>query len=123
MNPPIKKISYPLLLSCAILLLFILTIIFLKQYSHIRNAGNFHVRQTRSNLTDVNKIQKWMTFDYINRSFVLPPEYLKNELTIISDDYPKITLTKASLLKGEAPDKFIEDVKVSVQKYIDINKK
>jgi hypothetical protein len=33
-----------------------------------------------------------MTFDYINKLFGLPPTYLKDQLSISSPAYPKLTI-------------------------------
>lgn len=40
----------------------------------------------------VNDIQPWMTFDYINVVFKIPPSYLKNILGISDTHYPNIRL-------------------------------
>ena len=40
----------------------------------------------------VNDIAPWMTFNYINFVFKLPPEYLKNTLTISDARYPNIQI-------------------------------
>lgn len=42
---------------------------------------------------DVNIIQPWMTFDYVNKIFALPTDYLKTALTITDSRYPKMTIT------------------------------
>ena len=41
-------------------------------------------------------IQLWMTFEYINFVFKLPPEYLRQELSIEDSRYPHITLGRLS---------------------------
>ena len=37
-------------------------------------------------------IQSWMTFNYINKVFKLPTNYLKNTLNISDSRYPNIPL-------------------------------
>lgn len=37
-------------------------------------------------------IQSWMTFDYINRVFALPPDYLKTDLSVADARYPRLTV-------------------------------
>lgn len=93
--------------------------LFLKQFNHLKNNDKFHTRQARIVLIDVSKIQNWMTFDYINRSFSLPQDYLKNEFNITDIKYPRITLTKEALNKKENIDIFSAEIKNVVQKYID----
>ncbi len=114
-----KKISYPLLLLCAVSLLFIMGILFLNKYNHLKNNGKFHTRKNQPVLIDINKIQNWMTFDYINHSFSLPQEYLKNELNITDSKYPRITITKESTNKKENMGIFTVKVKDLIKKYLD----
>lgn len=59
-----------------------------------------------------------MTFDYLNRSFGIPDEYLKKELAITSSAYPKITLRKAASLSGENVDSFIQRTREAIQNYV-----
>ena len=37
-------------------------------------------------------IQPWMTFDYINHVFNLPPQYLQSQLRITDARYPKLSV-------------------------------
>lgn len=116
-------INYKFLLFCTLSLLFIASFLFLRQLNNLKSGGKFHIGRTRSVLIDVNKIQNWMTFDYINRSFSLPNDYLKNEFVITDNKYPRITITREALNKKENIDIFIAEVKKDIQKYIDsVNK-
>lgn len=38
------------------------------------------------------EIQPWMTFDYLNKTFNLPEDYLKVSLNITDKSYPNITI-------------------------------
>ena len=49
---------------------------------------NFH----RPMMTDPNAISTWMTFDYLNMVFKMPPDYLKNNLNINNQKYPRLTI-------------------------------
>lgn len=43
------------------------------------------------NATDViNNIQPWMSFDYLNQTFNLPPDYLRETLHITDGRYPRL---------------------------------
>ena len=44
----------------------------------------------------VHLIAAWMTFNYVNKSFNLPKDYLKTELGIKSKAYPNLTIAKAA---------------------------
>ena len=45
------------------------------------------------NASEVSVIRPWMTFDYINRLFGLPKDYLKDQLHISDSRYPVLTLS------------------------------
>lgn len=57
--------------------------------SWLTNALKNHEHVTAN---DASAIREWMTFDYINKLFGLPPAYLKDQLSISSPSYPKLTL-------------------------------
>ena len=44
-------------------------------------------------VNDVSAIAPWMTFDFINHVFNLPPEYLKTTLSITDARYPTLTIS------------------------------
>ena len=43
-------------------------------------------------LPEIADIQSWMTFDYLNRVFNLPPNYLRETLQIQSVQYPRLSI-------------------------------
>ncbi len=47
-----------------------------------------------SNNPDINDIDTWMTFDYINAVFKLPEPYLKTALSIQDPQYPNLHIGK-----------------------------
>ena len=51
---------------------------------------------------DASSTAPWMTFDYINRVFALPPQYLQTTLSITDSRYPRLTI-----------EEYAEDAKVS----------
>ena len=74
-------IIFALLIVVAALSLFL---IFHKPAPLYRPVHGFLLHHSHRVLTinDVNRIQNWMTFDYINKVFKLPSDYLKNNLNI-----------------------------------------
>ena len=46
--------------------------------------------QLDKNNPDIDQIQSWMTFDYLNTIFKLPPAYLKTSLVITDTSYPNL---------------------------------
>ncbi len=68
-------------------------------------------------LQNVDLIDTWMTFRYINLIFKLPPDYLKNSLNILDKHYPNISLRgyiKNNKLDGTT---FLNNVKSVVGNY------
>lgn len=64
---------------------------------------------------DPEQIKNWMTFDYLNVVFHLPPDYLKSELNIQDNRYPKIQISAYAKAKNLNQDKFIRTVIDSIK--------
>jgi hypothetical protein len=65
----------------------------------------------------VDSIRTWMTFDYINFIFKLPPDYLKNTLTISDPRYPNVRLDHYSKHHNVDPVVFLQSVKQAITNY------
>jgi hypothetical protein len=111
------KYIYPLLLSITIGLLVLASGMSFKRYQTLRDGGNLRSHQAQVAIVKTNQIERWMTFDYINRSFRLPSDYLKNELLITSVKYPRVTLGRVASAQGVQTDEFVERVKHSIEHY------
>lgn len=96
-----KWIRYALILLAGILAALLITLFF--QYENLERAqlvegwrlraAGFLVHHAPLPVTDATDIRSWMTFDYIDRLFSLPPDYLKAQLDIsASSSYPRITI-------------------------------
>lgn len=44
-------------------------------------------------VNDIGVVRPWMTFDYVNKLFGVPPDYLKARLTISDARYPRLSLS------------------------------
>lgn len=83
--------------------LIVLLAAFLREYAELKkleivsprdafvNIANHHGPFTAK---DVPLIQGWMTFDYVNKIFNLPPDYLKTSLGISDARYPQEVIFK-----------------------------
>ena len=71
---------------------------------------------------DVVSIQPWMTFDYINTAFKLPPDVLKNTLPISDPRYPREVLQSYARRHSIAVPALLNTVRAAVQDYL-LNKK
>lgn len=86
-------------IALAILLFF-----FVRQYQTLRRESIISARESfianaiknhpRLTAGDTGIIRSWMTFDYVNKLFGLPPEYLKGYFAISNSGYPKLTIGK-----------------------------
>lgn len=70
---------------------------------------------------DADSIRPWMTFDYLNHVFQLPPEYLKNTFHISDAYYPSIVIQKEASALHISPEVFLEQIKDAVRGYLNSN--
>ncbi|MDR3559524.1 MAG: hypothetical protein P4L58_03930, partial [Candidatus Pacebacteria bacterium] len=73
--------------------LFFLTLTY-RSFRHHSPNGALGIKNFHHRPLTVDNIEGWMTFGFINHSFNLPPEYLKNTLGITDNKYPNITLDR-----------------------------
>ncbi len=62
-------------------------------------------------------IQGWMTFDYINFVFNLPPDYLRETLSIEDSKYPRVTLGRYASKTGINVAVLIQNIQKATQQY------
>ena len=82
--------------------LAVLLFFFVQQYRTLRRESLINAREAFLAATfrdhapvtssDASNIRTWMTFDYVNKLFSLPLNYLKSTLSISSTAYPKLTI-------------------------------
>ena len=90
------------LLVILIAVLAFLCVLFFRDYSQLERATGMptpaQIWRARTltraplSLQDVGIVRSWMTFDYLNRVFRLPPGYLKDALHISDARYPHLSL-------------------------------
>ena len=67
---------------------------------------------------DAGTIQSWMTFDYINKVYHLPENYLQTTFGVSDSQYPALTLQMYALGKGINPVLFDSTVQSAVRIYL-----
>ena len=67
---------------------------------------------------DAETIQPWMTFDYINKVYHLPADYLQATFAINDSHYPSLTLETYASAKGINPILFDSTVQSAVRIYL-----
>lgn len=95
-----RGVKIALLILGAILI--ILIVLLIRNYLSLRRANIISRRELSLsafvhkhgplNADEVGVIRPWMTFDYVNRIFNLPQDYLKDQLQISDPRYPDLTL-------------------------------
>jgi hypothetical protein len=89
-----------IILLCASAYLFFHDAAALHRAGYFSGPRGWHHVGTEQGSPDAAAIRAWMTFDFINDVFKLPPAYLQSSLAINSTSYPRITIRQAAKLVG-----------------------
>jgi hypothetical protein len=110
------------------IILAILLFLLVRQYQTLRHESIISARESwlinalrnHPHLTanDTAVIRTWMTFDYVNRLFVLPPEYLKTQLGITDASYPKLTIGRFARDISQPASTTLMDIQNAVGQYL-----
>ena len=91
-----------------------------QQIMHIWESHISQILQRRAPLptSDTGVIRSWMTFDYINKLFNLPTDYLKTKLNVSDPNYPQITVYGYAKKEKIDQTTFIDKVINAVGEYV-----
>ncbi len=106
--------------------LAVLLFFFVRQYQVLRREEIISARESwiadvlknHHSISDVSIISPWMTFDYVDKLFNLPPAYLKSQLSVADPAYPNLTLGKFSKGIGQDVSSTVEEIRNAVQNYL-----
>lgn len=124
-RPNGKYVKYAIIVLC-IIMVFLCAALFL-EYRRLSRTGirlshqlQLAAIRNRGPLTigDVNLVQSWMTFDYINKIFNLPTDYLKTALNISDTHYPRLPLLRYARNTGVDANVFTDRVKNAIHDYL-----
>jgi hypothetical protein len=87
---------------------------FITTHQAMTNALRNHPRLI---VNDVDTIRSWMTFDYLNGFFHMPPDYLKDQLSISDPAYPKMTINKFAKDIHQNPSSTLIEVQNTVRQF------
>lgn len=99
----------------------LLTVFFLaRAFSNFKRHGfsappNYHDFHKKK--LEAAEIESWMTFDFLNKAFGLPPEYLKNQLDISDKKYPHLTVDNLAKNTGENSGAVLSKVKKLIEDF------
>lgn len=126
-NRKVKKyILWVLVVLAVVLVVLVIFLItqFRSLYRHqILNAWESRISQTLQRYApfptnDAGVIRYWMTFDYINKLFELPPNYLKMKLSITDSRYPRLTIYSYAKSENLNQTVFLGEIVNSVREYL-----
>jgi hypothetical protein len=92
-------------------------------FRHSYHSGQLHPYYHRGQMShpplnpSVSDIQSWMTFNYLNFIFRLPPDYLRQSLNINDSNYPRIQISRYTKLKGIDSGQFLQSVQKAITGY------
>lgn len=82
---------------------------------HISNILKSHGPLTES---DIGIVASWMTFDYVNKLFAIPPTYLETTFEISNSRYPQISLSGYARSKGVSSAFVVGKVESALHNYL-----
>lgn len=96
-----KNLNY-FFIFLSVVLVVILSFLLIKNIKSVHRQTNLSQHNlfpglflnNKKPINDVNYIENWMTFHYINKIFNVPEDYLKNKLNITDKKYPNLTISK-----------------------------
>jgi hypothetical protein len=92
-----------IIIVLATIVLVGLCILLVREYHHLRrldyvaaHRSLFEALRAHSTVqaSDADVVASWMTFDYVNHLFALPPNYLQTQLAITDSRYPRLTIAE-----------------------------
>jgi hypothetical protein len=108
-------------------LLAVLLFFLVRDYRSLRRAKIINARESllsamvkshgHLTLNDVSVIRSWMTFDYINQLFGIPPAYFKDQMSIADARYPKLSLSGYAKSQHLASAAIVGDVENAIRDY------
>jgi len=117
-------------LGVAVVAIIALVFLLFRQYQHVERLGYIAHQQSlfRSlhgsgvlTTADASSTKGWMTFEYINRAFDLPPSYLETELDVYDTRYPRMTIIEYGKDAGISEAAALSRVQNAISTYFPAN--
>ena len=89
---------------------------------HLSSSGRrFFSAHQKFGVRNINNIQGWMTFDYLDYVFSLPPLYLKQHLNLSDQRYPNISINQYAKKHNIDQTIFLQNIKTTLSTYFTEN--
>ena len=122
----VKYLKYAIITLIVVLVL--LGALFVWNYLSLMHARLINMRELQLSAlvhdhgpltaNDVGLIRPWMTFDYINALFKVPPDYLKANMSIMDTSYPRLSLSGYAKYQGTSTTAVLGVVENSLTAYL-----
>src|SRR3989339_1165375 len=120
-----RKRSLIIFLGILAMLFVFVCMLFVREYFSLRHSGflrphaAYQGREVNLRLiSNIEKIESWMTFDYLSASFGIPAEMLRERLYITNSHYPRMSIRRAAREQGVPPEEYLAQVKEVIQEYL-----
>jgi hypothetical protein len=121
-----KRIRYALIIFAGLLAALLIILFF--QYRTLQRQQFVGMRQLRAAIflehhaplpaADANAVRSWMTFDYINRLFALPPNYLRTQLGVTaSSSYPRMTISNYAKSENASSTVLLDEIENAIRNF------
>ena len=116
-----------IILALMAVIIAVLCVLLAGQYQHIRQLNYIspHRQSFLRSLqgsgplsaADASSTQSWMTFNYVDRAFSLPPTYLQMNLNVSDSRYPNMTIMEYAKDAGLSPAAALSKVQTAIGAY------
>jgi heme/copper-type cytochrome/quinol oxidase subunit 2 len=120
-----RAVAYAVvILGCILVVLFVSLYL---QYRALRQEQILNFHAWRSVLLErhaplkpalASDVRVWMTFDYINKLFGLPPDYLRQQLQITNLHYPRLSLSSYAKTEATSTLSVLTEVETAIRNYV-----
>jgi hypothetical protein len=113
-----------IILGALLVVLILLCTLLFHEYQALRQADMISARalwlhsRAPATASSVDSIQSWMTYDYINHIYGLPPGYLQSTLNIADTRYPRVSISESSEAQKVTAAELTIEVKSAVSDYM-----
>ena len=121
----VRHLKYAIITLIVVLVL--LGALFVRNYLSLMHARLINARELQLSATmrdhgpftvnDIGFIRPWMTFDYLNTLFKIPPDYLKASMSIKDTSYPRLSLSEYAKYQGTSTAAVLSEVENSLVAY------
>lgn len=122
---------YGALFAVAVGVFFFAADTFFRDFARLQRGGFFNPsrgrlilqdpRRATSRLplaeADADAIRAWMTFEYLNRVFGLPQEYLRAELALADARYPRVSIAEVADARQVPAETIRTQTQTAIRKY------